>query len=68
MQEHKAFTLNPEDVDTTYYRNVFRTAKNSMSQPKTQEPVDIHRCEQLQISNWFIWINTGITGGLLQTW
>jgi hypothetical protein len=37
---------------------------NGMSHPKTQEPIDIHRCEQLQISNGFIWIDTGLTGGL----
>jgi hypothetical protein len=26
IQEHKAFTLNPEDGGTTYFRNVFPAA------------------------------------------
>ena len=58
-------TLKMEALPTSVM--FFPLPYNSMSQPKTQDPMDIHRCEKLQISNGSIWINRVITGGLLQT-
>jgi hypothetical protein len=52
MQQHKTFilTLKMEALRTSVMS--FPLPYNSMSQPKTQKPIDIHRCEQLPNLEW----------------
>ena len=67
MQEHTAFTLNHEDGGTIYFRNVFPKAIQQYVTTQDTRAYGYSPVRTTSNLEWSHWINTGVTGGLLQT-